>query len=229
MVDYDDALGRALVANKMAYCRACGYRCHLVARRADATSHRHVAWDKLGLLLHLRGCQQALWVDADAVFTRPVHLPKLPTGMRHLFSHDANGLNSGIFLTRMDDVARRRLADVATHYYANDTRHWEQTALKRYFRAHGWRDVLVAEHMVTYAPGTWNPRAFRSRGGTRMRSPMCHAAGCPKRGSHGCARWLLDAAARWRSTLDGRACLPAWNASQLRTRPATRRDMRQAV
>ena len=101
------SLAPRLLANKERFCTVCGVRCLITS---DQLSDRPASWDRIPLLQRAfrMGCEVALWVDADAIFLRPLWIE----GMARLapLSFDSstasNGLNAGVILAAADAHGR---------------------------------------------------------------------------------------------------------------------------
>ena len=194
---YNNPLTTIFEASKLELCRVCNYTCHL---SRDAFSTHKPMWDKLIFLNRLIQCDYVLWLDADVVVTRPFRVP-----LHHstLFSHDFFGINSGVFVIRLDPQNRFMLNESIRRYYNRykDRSYYEQLAIKAFYREHSFQHVMIAEHMVKYYPGLYLPKRMRKEKKLREFPPLRHAAGCPKTSSR-CIKWLVNSKSLSNSTCE---------------------------
>ena len=162
------SLGNHLLANKHAYCNACGYRCLLHTKRL---SERPPAWDKIRALqaAFASGCSLCIWVDADVILRRA--FDATPFAVADIVAmQDFNGLNTGVMLLR-----RSATVDELLHRTWNATQFtnavwWEQRALRYVL------DQTDSQHLLAATKLHTELVAYMYK--TDEGAPVFHASGC---------------------------------------------------
>ena len=180
--DSTSSSGKALLQNKLDFCKACGYRC-LIDTSANHGTSRSAKWDKL-LLLHdaQHVCNVTLYVDADVVFRKAFQLRPL-TRSWLAATKDYVGINTGVLLVVRSRQAREFLPEAWRQSFFAHSFCAEQNAirlvLRRPFVEKRERTdrVTIFENLATF-------QHYHSAFGekvqedTNFTAPLYHAAGC---------------------------------------------------
>ena len=186
--------GAALRANKVAYCKRCGYRCILL--EDEYATDRSPGWDKLLALRDaLRtNCSLALWADADVVVLRPVQLAPLAARTPIAATKDYYGFNTGLMLLARSPQADRLLrisweqrAFVPNHLGAEQSAVRYALHLEPSFRSR----TTIYMNLVRYPAQLSMSAKLKWNRTLRLASPFFHTAGCSMSNKAGtCADWL---------------------------------------
>ena len=177
-----------LQENKMAYCRACGFKCIFTNITAHAIDRRP-EWDKIpflqqiirhgtrdAALLHelhtvateVRSvCDIVMFVDADMVFLKPFQVPLLEQDDFLLATRDQNGMNTGMLVLKAGTKAQRLLRESYNRTEYLNVRMCEQNAI---------RQALVLDKDLYSRVRLTNGVVTTTR--HQRRFPVFHAAGC---------------------------------------------------
>jgi hypothetical protein len=141
--------------NKRAYCNRHGYVFCGITERLDPD--RPHSWSKivaLETLCTIAPDNWAMWIDADAIFTRFDWRAEelIEPYADFIAAKDHNGINCGVFLIHLGDAMRRFLNHVYVQEMFINHRWWEQAAIRNLIEnGQGPKNLHLAEKRLMNA------------------------------------------------------------------------------
>ncbi len=131
---------------KKAYCERHGY--DYICRQID--SEHHPVWLRIHLILELFDSYDwIMWMDADAFITNPeIKLESLVDDSDLIITHDFNGLNAGVFLTRNTEWSRSFFRKVLEFENKHPGYGGDQIAMNRTLYVDRWEDTGVVRYPI---------------------------------------------------------------------------------